>query len=101
MKLNRLISFIKWFAALLLYFFATQIYAKNLNDEPLANKRAEQILLAQVYRSGIDISQYLVSEKYDGVRALWDGKSLHTRAGRSISASIGLSLRTAPDSTSN
>ena len=86
MKPNRVISFTSWFAALLLCFFATQIYAKNVNDQPLTNKRAEQILLAQVYKSGIDVSQYLVSEKYDGVRALWDGKSLHTRAGRLIAA---------------
>ena len=86
MKLNRVISFTSWFAAFLLCFFATQINAKNINDEPLAIKRAEQILLAQVYKSGIDVSQYLVSEKYDGVRALWDGKALHTRAGRLIAA---------------
>ena len=32
------------------------------------------ILLANVYRDGIDVSQYLVSEKLDGVRAIWDGE---------------------------
>lgn len=45
-----------------------------------------EILLAQVYASGIDISQYLVSEKLDGVRAVWDGKTLTTRQGNTIEA---------------
>jgi DNA ligase-1 len=45
-----------------------------------------EILLAQVYHSGIDVREYLVSEKYDGVRAIWDGKSLTTRQGNVIHA---------------
>lgn len=44
------------------------------------------LLLAQVYASGIPISDYLVSEKYDGVRAVWDGKQLRTRAGHVLHA---------------
>lgn len=32
------------------------------------------------------VTDFLVSEKYDGVRAVWDGISLHTRAGRVINA---------------
>lgn len=44
------------------------------------------ILLAQIYQRGIDVTQFLVSEKYDGVRAIWDGKTLHTRAGNVIQA---------------
>jgi DNA ligase 1 len=44
------------------------------------------ILLAQIYQRGIDVTQFLVSEKYDGVRAIWDGKILHTRAGNVIHA---------------
>jgi DNA ligase 1 len=47
---------------------------------------AEDILLANIYKRGIDVQQYLVSEKYDGVRAIWDGKVLHTRAGNVIAA---------------
>ena len=86
MKPNRKITFTSLFAALLLYFIASQINAKNVPDLQLAHKKAEQILLAQVYKSGVDVSQYLISEKYDGVRALWDGKALHTPAGRTIAA---------------
>ena len=51
-----------------------------------AAQPAPQFLLAQQYKSGIDISQYLISEKYDGVRAMWDGKQLYTRQGNIINA---------------
>lgn len=44
------------------------------------------VLLAQDYKTDIDPSLYLISEKYDGVRALWDGKSLRFRSGQSIAA---------------
>lgn len=44
------------------------------------------ILLANVYRDGIDVSQYLVSEKLDGVRAVWDGKTLRFRSGNEVHA---------------
>lgn len=51
-----------------------------------ALENAPQVLLAQEYKSGIDVSQYLISEKYDGVRAIWDGKQLFTRQGNVINA---------------
>ena len=44
------------------------------------------ILLANVLRPDIDVTQYLVSEKYDGVRAIWDGKTLRYRSGRDVPA---------------
>lgn len=47
---------------------------------------APEILLANVYRNEIDPAPYLVSEKLDGVRAIWDGQSLKTRSGRVINA---------------
>lgn len=52
----------------------------------LADQKTSDVLLAQVYQSGIDVRQFLVSEKFDGVRAVWDGKKLHTRTGRVIAA---------------
>jgi len=39
------------------------------------------LLLAKVYSDNIDVSQYWVSEKYDGVRAYWNGKQLISRQG--------------------
>lgn len=54
---------------------------------PLASfAKNSGVLLAQDYKPGVDVSQYLVSEKLDGVRALWDGKTLRFRSGQLISA---------------
>lgn len=44
------------------------------------------VLLAEVYRGQVDVSQYLVSEKLDGVRAIWNGKTLNFRSGKEINA---------------
>lgn len=51
-----------------------------------AKQSVPELLLAQLYQSGIDVQQYLISEKYDGVRAVWDGKVLTTRQGNEIQA---------------
>ncbi len=48
--------------------------------------KSKGVLLAQDYKPGIDPSLYLISEKLDGVRALWDGKAFRFRSGQSISA---------------
>ncbi|MDP3744107.1 MAG: DNA ligase [Methylotenera sp.] len=55
-------------------------------SSPLAEQMTSNVLLAQVYQRGIDVRQFLVSEKFDGVRAVWDGKTFHTRSGRVITA---------------
>ncbi len=44
------------------------------------------IVLAHVLPADVDVAAYLVSEKYDGVRAIWDGKTLKFRSGRTIAA---------------
>ncbi|MDX1536959.1 DNA ligase [Arsukibacterium sp.] len=44
------------------------------------------LLLADVYNSNIDVQQYWVSEKLDGVRAFWDGEQLISRGGNVIAA---------------
>jgi len=44
------------------------------------------ILLAANYSPSLDVSLYLVSEKLDGVRAIWDGEILRFRSGRVIAA---------------
>ncbi len=46
----------------------------------------EQLVLANTYKQGIDVSEYWTSEKLDGIRALWDGKHLYTRNGNRIYA---------------
>ena len=47
---------------------------------------APALLLAQTAPADIDPTGYLVSEKYDGVRAVWDGHTLHFRSGLPIAA---------------
>ena len=43
--------------------------------------------MANVYEAEkVNVSDYLVSEKYDGVRAIWTGKQLITRNGNPINA---------------
>ncbi|WP_446751573.1 DNA ligase [Variovorax sp. S12S4] len=43
-------------------------------------------MLAEVYRPGMSLADYWVSEKYDGVRGYWDGKRLWTRGGEPVAA---------------
>lgn len=43
-----------------------------------------RLMLATRYQAGIDVSQYWISEKLDGVRGRWDGHRLHTRSGLAI-----------------
>lgn len=45
---------------------------------------APSLMLANVYRPGIALADYWVSEKYDGVRGFWDGGRLFTRGGNPI-----------------
>lgn len=47
---------------------------------------APPILLAEVYRAGLDPQDYLISEKLDGVRAIWDGERLRFRSGNPVAA---------------
>ena len=51
-----------------------------------AGAEAPAILLAEVYRNQVDVARYLVSEKLDGVRAVWDGQTLRFRSGKTINA---------------
>lgn len=45
-----------------------------------------EIQLANIYRDKIDVGQYFVSEKLDGVRAYFDGSNLISRQGNKINA---------------
>ena len=42
------------------------------------------VMLANVWRPGIALADYWVSEKYDGVRGYWDGTRLLTRGGKAV-----------------
>lgn len=61
--------------ALTIGFFCALLSSNALaGDQP-------NIMLAEIYEQGIDISQYFISEKLDGVRARWDGERLISRGG--------------------
>ncbi|MDP5459689.1 DNA ligase [Alishewanella sp. SMS8] len=53
---------------------------------PLGGAAKPELLLAQIYHENVDIQDYWVSEKLDGVRAYWDGKQLLSRGGNIIAA---------------
>jgi DNA ligase 1 len=70
-------------------FFTTRLLAllATIGCAPLAlAKTTFPVLLAKNAPKGIDPTLYLVSEKLDGVRALWDGSTLRFRSGRAIAA---------------
>ena len=47
---------------------------------------APALVLAKVLGPDVDPADYLVSEKFDGVRAFWNGQRLKFRSGRDVSA---------------
>jgi hypothetical protein len=67
-----------------LWFVLLAVVASTL--APAAVSPAPTLLLAERYHDGIDVSRYWVSEKLDGVRAVWDGKALRFRSGNPVPA---------------
>lgn len=56
---------------------------------PVANEAiaaAPPLMLASAYRPGTPLDDYWVSEKFDGVRAYWDGRHLLLRSGETVAA---------------
>ena len=70
---------LRWLLALWIGVLMSISVTANADEEPA-------ILLANVYRNQVDVTQYLVSEKLDGVRAVWDGRRLRFRSGKPIHA---------------
>ena len=60
---------------------------------PPAFAAAPALLLPAVWSDALDPAPYLVSEKYDGVRALWDGAALRFRSGRVVPAPAWFTAR--------
>ena len=57
-----------------------------LNVGEASAASAPALLLANELRPNVEPAKYLVSEKYDGVRALWNGQALRFRSGRAVPA---------------
>lgn len=60
---------------------------------PAAGASAPALLLARDAPIDVDPAGYLVSEKFDGVRALWDGRSMRFRSGRTVCAPAWFTAR--------
>lgn len=58
-----------------------------------ARRADAPLLLAQDAPASIDPAGWLVSEKYDGVRAFWDGHTLRFRSGLPIAAPVEFTQR--------
>jgi len=63
---------------------------------PQAQAATSQVQLASDWPLGQSPQGFLVSEKFDGVRAVWDGQRLRFRSGREIAAPAWF-LRALPD----
>lgn len=53
---------------------------------PISQGSPPGLQLANIYHHKLDLQNYWVSEKYDGVRAFWNGKQLVSRQGNIINA---------------
>src|SRR5437868_2176482 len=61
--------------------------APCFSHSSLGTQQPPPLMLANVYADAeIDLADYWLSEKYDGVRAYWDGEQLLTRRGNRIHA---------------
>jgi DNA ligase-1 len=59
--------------------------------------RSSGVLLARIAEPEVDPTGFLVSEKFDGVRALWDGRTLRTRTGKVLDAPKDFTARLPPE----
>ena len=62
------------------------LFLAGFGSTPPARAEPPSLMLANVYRQGMPLADYWVSEKYDGVRGFWDGHELRTRGGEHVAA---------------
>lgn len=63
----------------------SKTWARDLNSIH-SGSNDSRVMLATPWTQGADPSAYWISEKLDGVRALWDGQLLRFRSGRPLAA---------------
>lgn len=77
----------KFFRKNFIFFFILNLSLTPLSDSFAKNSSQKpEIQLANLYHKNIDVKNYLVSEKLDGVRAYWDGEKLISREGNIYNA---------------
>lgn len=65
---------------------AAAAFTSRWTSFAFAREAAPPLMLAEVYRRGMSLDGFWVSEKYDGVRGYWDGQQLWTRGGERVMA---------------
>lgn len=65
---------------------APQNAARHPSEATQPDAAPPALELAGTWRPGLPLRDWWVSEKYDGIRAWWDGHALHTRRGHRIAA---------------
>ncbi|CCN73744.1 DNA ligase [Vibrio nigripulchritudo] len=68
---------------------ACVIIAALSGTSAIAERPTEHsLLLANEYKSEVNLDEYWVSEKLDGIRVVWDGETLYSRKGTKIHAPV-------------
>lgn len=81
-----LVDHLRCHQRLLPLFFCWTLLACVSVAQSRAGSAPPALLLARELRPEINPVNYLVSEKYDGVRAVWGGETLRFRSGRAVGA---------------
>lgn len=84
---NKVISDSKKILKPLRFGISDLLQLDKVNEDPIVYPVTRGLMLAEEYKKrNIDPTGWWASEKYDGIRVLWDGLSLWTRACNQINA---------------
>ncbi len=79
-------AFVAWLLAVSCFGPTAPVLATTPTAQVAQVDAPPAVMLASSWRPDADPAGYLVSEKFDGVRAVWDGQTLRFRSGRVIQA---------------
>jgi len=84
---NKRLRFILLFHLSIFLFFSNILVTKAIAAQPNSIKQAAPaIQLPTQFREDIQINEYYISEKLDGIRAYWDGQQLLSKQGNVFTA---------------
>ena len=61
-----------------------QTFAQTKTVPLVPEPTSQKLQHGKTYRAGINIGDYYISEKLDGVRGYWDGRQLLSRTGKDV-----------------
>ncbi|HIG28191.1 MAG TPA: DNA ligase [Verrucomicrobiales bacterium] len=83
-KRCRYVALLIFFSLISDWFQPVALSFEKLTEDSVKKKNDPALLLAKTWDHSIDPTGWWISEKYDGIRAYWDGKAMWTRAGNKI-----------------